>query len=140
MPNVSGTVKVAFKWWHYAGGIGGILTIIGLVWAVYSHYDMKAHDRELAEVSKSDVEINIDVPDIDQAIEDVKKLRKKAREAIGEKKLTTAEGIKNYWESKKDIFKTPKFYQVDEDYNSDVCWDEELVKWIPAEIYDDMCG
>lgn len=72
MTTKGNVVKVAFKWYHYAGGFGALLTIIGLIWGFYAHFDMKAHDREMAkkaieaqEAGKSDMEIKVNLPDVD---------------------------------------------------------------------------
>lgn len=132
--------KIISKWYYLAGASGTVLTTIGLLWGLWAHFDSKSHDREMAELAKSDVEINIDVPDInmDKTVQDVRELQQKAQEAVSEKRATTTEAIKDYWRSSRDIFKMPHLNE--EDYNSNVCNDPELSEWILVELYDDMCG
>lgn len=139
-------IKLAFRWYHYAGGFGAILTILGLIWAVYSHFDMQAHDRDMEkkaieaqEAGKSDVQINVDIPDInvDKTVEEMKVLTEKAKEVTADMaenaKMRTKEGVaatKRYWESKRDIFKAPA-----------ELFNKEKVECDPAsgETHDEIC-
>jgi hypothetical protein len=119
----NGVTKVVFKWYHYAGGFGAILTIIGLIWGFYAHFDMKAHDRNMAEkaieaqeAGKSDVQINLDLPDVnvDGTVESIKgtagAAKVKAAEATANIKETTGkkwDSVKEYWRGKREAERDP---------------------------------
>ena len=64
-------VRMVFSWWSLLGGLGTAVAIIALMWDGWAHFDKKAHDKEMvklqreaAEAGKSDLTINVDLPDI----------------------------------------------------------------------------